>query len=550
MKLDEGSSSEVSTTFLKWLANACIEQEVRPKGLKFKRVKLQGSFVIDSLPSIPSFMNSYEEELSDIPKFCCFSSEAAWASQDSDTSGSVCNKSIQGPSRDSVHDHSIGKLIQSTNGRQNTHESEWLAIELLKSLTSPQSEKQKNVNAALSHVPRVRKLDATTLMWELLFSSKVEGTTSSDLVLNCIRSWSPHHIRLCRNWIRYSVDPGNPGINVERVAEFLLYCSREADEAIGDYNYYASIAVECLLREPYPVCIFWCRNSYPVGLSLGLLTGDIGDRAFQVIWTMAVEAISTHGLTRHTTGVKALLLHLYLQHPQLVNSASIETRHFLVNASDALNFWWTWRSSSDDRIQEMIDAFCSGNSRAAKMLSEWSRKHPLLVIRKSSYIVNALERDGRADFAKIDGRGTICGQDMVTPRVVTYLGRDAHINIRYWGCTYTESIWVTFLDILMSAPREVLFGNCVRLGLLDLACLYLKLIDVQVNLTSHERSKRLKAKFVEFCDSFRQYNSHSWVAWLACTIEAKEVRLVMLSCGMLSADQARDSLRSDDSKGV
>ena len=222
-----------------------------------------------------------------------------------------------------------------------------------------------------------------------------------------------------------------------------------------------------------------------------------------------------------------------------------KTRLLLMSSSEVhAGDWVSWRSSTDNQLEDMIDSLRSGQLRMAKGLSEFSRKHPLILLRKSPCVVRALELDAEISLKGYDEiRGTVHGRALSGPRDANFMGKRVMVTIRHWGYSYSEPVWVAFLDIITSAPREVLFGCGLSIGLLDILAVYLKLMSVQLPLITTDKSKRIKSKLFEVFDNFQRHNPKGWKKWLAMAIEKGEVRHLLMSCNFITPQQAIDSLK-------
>ena len=238
-----------------------------------------------------------------------------------------------------------------------------------------------------------------------------------------------------------------------------------------------------------------------------------------------------------------LLLRLYLNFPQWMDLGSSESRNVLMRASESFSSSWTnWLSSFDDHIDDLLQSVLTGETKSVKQLADLSRKQPLLIIRKLPIISAILSDDARA-YSPYNRKGFLVAENLSGKRDVTFHGKMSKINILHWGCSYTEPVWASFLDILSSMPPEVLFTCGVKAGLLELLTIYVQLLSVQLQLLSADKTLRLKTKLVEAFTAFKQINGGSWTEWLVADVGDSPMRYLLASCGFISRQEALDCIK-------
>ena len=128
-------------------------------------------------------------------------------------------------------------------------------------------------------------------------------------------------------------------------------------------------------------------------------------------------------------------------------------------------------------------------------------------------------------------------------------GVDVNVTVRHWGFSYSEPLWSALLDVVTSIPNELLFGTGLQLGVLDFFATYLKLLSVQLQLLSADKSKRLVEKLLEVFAAFQRANSSSWKRWLGTTMDGmgREVRHVLMNCNFITPQEAIESLKDVES---
>jgi hypothetical protein len=90
------------------------------------------------------------------------------------------------------------------------------------------------------------------------------------------------------------------------------------------------------------------------------------------------------------------------------------------------------------------------------------------------------------------------------------------------------------------------------MGLLDLLCVYLRLMFVQSQLRSNENNPRLKHKLSEFFAALKDSNSKGWEIWLGSRVSGLPslgaTRNILMSCDFISHQQAIDSVKKTSQK--
>ena len=98
-----------------------------------------------------------------------------------------------------------------------------------------------------------------------------------------------------------------------------------------------------------------------------------------------------------------------------------------------------------------------------------------------------------------------------------------------------------------SVPKEVLFGCGLKMGLLDLFGVYLRLMFVQSQLRTNEKTPRLKNKLSELFGALKSTSNKGWEDWLALSVAGLPslgtTRNVLMSCDFISHQQAIDSVK-------
>ena len=146
--------------------------------------------------------------------------------------------------------------------------------------------------------------------------------------------------------------------------------------------------------------------------------------------------------------------------------------------------------------------------------------------------------------ASSESRGVVHGRSLTGPLEAYLNGKVVQVKAKHWGYSYTEPLWNVILDIFMGIPKEVSFQCGLKLGFLDLLNMFLRLLSVQLYLLPPDATTKLKAKIAEVLKVFGQANTAGRQAWWASLIDGTEVRNMLVSCDLLSPEQAIESIRS------
>jgi hypothetical protein len=169
-----------------------------------------------------------------------------------------------------------------------------------------------------------------------------------------------------------------------------------------------------------------------------------------------------------------------------------------------------------------------------------------MLLRKLDAMADILEDDAVTRVASGVSRARLQADDIDGPATAMCNDKDMKIVIRHWGYSYTDPLWVSLIEILLSVPREVLFSCGMKMGLDGLLLVYVKLMYVQCQLQSREKSTRLKSRFTDLMAMFEK-DATAWDTWLATQVpgldSTKTVRSVLVRCSLISTDQAMENIR-------
>jgi hypothetical protein len=421
------------------------------------------------------------------------------------------------------------------------------------------------VTAILKWLPRLSRDGGTVEMWNVLFAGTREDLMAlflDELVLLCSQSWSLLHISSCTDWITGMELQTMKELSARRMADFLIKTSNLsspesqvfADTPLVDTNpdwgkseaQTASLTKICICAAEESAdreSLSDRRNSQPSSWLMMLeLLGGRGKKQLMYI-TETVLRFSADN-SNSLALLDGAILRLYLLHPSWMSLGSSPLRMALLRGSKAYaDTWVHWPSENDDQLNYAIDQVAGGEIRASRILAEFSRKHPLLILHKISQFLDLLEDDGNVKDSK-EKRGVVHGSNLSGPAQARFLGRPVLVHIKHWGYSFTEPLWLTVLEIFMGMHKEVLFQSGLSLGFLNVLNVYLRLLSVQLHLLSAGSTAKLKSRLSDVIKEFGEANPAGRRAWWATTMDGVEVRNVLVSCDLLSPQEAIESIRS------
>jgi hypothetical protein len=419
-------------------------------------------------------------------------------------------------------------------------------------------------------IPCLSRYFTAVDIWKHLFLTTSESEPSNAvnaLVAKCIASWTKEQASACAEWIVSEWNSNLQGFDLNRVTYLLVvtsgHSSSQIDDFGGNFSHFpkssewrnskeyvstaTNIALENSRQSSDSGLSCFTRNSLPVWLTLLLLLSKAGKLQSQTVVESILKASNEPNIdSSYQKKLEACLLRIYLQYPYWMDLGSSTVRNLLMKATE-IHFanWVFWRSSTDDILQEMINSVLIGELRVSRSVSEFSRRHPLLLLRRLPVITAALEHDAtyRCDDND-ESKGLVIGRSLSDPREAILDGKYTTVVMKHWGYNFTEPIWSAFLDICSSIPREVLFSCGVKVGLLEFLGLYVQLMSVQLQLVTANKASRLKGKMSECFKVFQQSNSIDWKRWLNSKVEEIEVRYLLISCAFITTQDAVDSINA------
>lgn len=569
--LDETSSG----SFVQWLQKECLTTPSSPKKRSPKILKTGKAKAPVSVPDFSAVLSSLGGP-SDVVNSESIGPAVHVSDLDSLLSSRECTTEVSGDilvnltatfSRESPQElHDVLEKYSAKDDKDRSPPTAQVTTHLARQIEELGSKPRWAVTALLRWVPLLSKEVATPDLWCIVFAKQDDllSLFLDELILLCIQWWSRTHIQKCTAWIKSMTLGQMKNMSARRFSDFLVKTSKLAPPELevfsetsllntnpewGTSEAHAAAlvkvcieaAVEFSEKEPG----FDGRNSPPSWLILLEMLGNRGKKQLAYLTDTLLRFQIENSESICLPLLDVAILRLYLLLPTWMNVGSSPVRMALLRASEAYaSSWVTWRSSLDDILDEAIENVFSGEPRASLVLSEHARKHPLLILRKTANFIAALEEDAGVKDVASESRGIVQGRNIAGPAEAFYQGKAIKVHVIHWGYSYTESLWNVVLDIFMGIPKEVIFQCGLKLGFLELLNIFLKLLSVQLHLLTGDATNKLKSKLAEVLKVFGQVNSVGYRAWWGTLIDGYEVRNSLVSCDLLSPQEAIESIRA------
>lgn len=581
----ETLSKDVSFTFIGWLSEECRPPEKQRKGRPLKKSlkardvdgiasklsdaesllanftdfvdiadqtldcsdsdvslsKFKTPSPIDSPPPVPESDAGYELFIRDCCSRCDSDSLELWIEAD------LFSERVLAPTK-----------RRKTEDVMNETSKCAVALALLECSLSTPSLNPEWIRAVERWVPLLSASEANPAFWKILFSQHESELNTGCMVAACACTWCPFTAIACRDWI---LSHGEwKSLDLQSLTTFLVHTSGQGATHAPSFQregmpvstcFQSKESVDGVVSLAFE-CATSCgddiarRNSLPGWLQLLLLVAQGGKvQANQMIHYLLrkVEDSEQEGIRMV---IAKAILRVYCYFPSRVSLVNPRLRMLLVDASKSVD-WRTWRTPIDETLNDMLAGLkLSPTQRLVHGLVDVSKSYPLMLLRKLDAMADILEDDAVNRVASGVSRVRFQADDIDGPATAICNDKEVKVVIRHWGYSYTDPLWVSFIEILLSVPREVLFSCGLKMGLDVLLLVYVKLLYVQCHLQSREKSTRLKSRFADLMAIFEK-DASAWDTWLATLVpgldSTKTVRSVLVRCSVISTDQAMDNIR-------
>jgi hypothetical protein len=371
------------------------------------------------------------------------------------------------------------KRRRMDNGGKKANASQTESLEIATVLLQGYSKLKRKPDALTTCVliwtPLFSRTMGSPEFWSLIFgaNNNIPPSRLSALATRCSSCWSPDHVINCRDWIisRPDFSVLNLKISVRFIIETSTQPSVDNESFSGiaatredlkwgmTEDFVAKVTTLALMhlektdsstKGHLSVCE---RKGYPDSLALILMLGRCGRKQMQFVCQSIVKRMETSAPDLRSV-LLCVILRLYASFPASMNLGVAVLRSFLKEAVEKYsNEWLLWSSPLDDQFQDLIDSITenSGPPKLIQALSESSKKHPLLLLRKLDVFEKILELDAIAETEtpQLKNRGVVFGKSLDGPRAAKMDKKVIlNVHIRHWGFNYTEGIWLGFLEVI------------------------------------------------------------------------------------------------------
>ena len=582
----ESLSSNVSLTFLNWLSEECKPPE-NPKKIKLKKARRSTeSFKLSEATSILSLKSGDEDE------------------EDTDSSDDI--ESIErigfkmGSQREKVsiehvNNENIESFVKTCHGRSEINTMELLMERRFfvpGSVTEKRRKKRKRPNTTSEKgsidrlelssaimitqdsnlewkrarsvwIPAITKSEGSPIFWTQLFSQEMENGDVDSLLPQCILGWSTKHITSCKVWIFSLKDEQLTELCMPKVVEFLLVsCGQAATQTRNFRNNAVTMggwmsnkaSVDDIARIVFAAAKSSDvqvdnRNHLPCWIQLILLVSQAGKhQANHLVITLLTLLDKDKANEDLRMRVAVAVLRVYASFPYFVNLGNAKLRSVLLTASNSAD-WIPWRTPIDAPIGNILEALKSNHSqRLVQGLVDYAKSHPLILLRRLDLMAAVLKEDaGNTQPLRSAGRVRVYGESFSGAATALINGSKMKVIIRHWGYSYSDPLWVSLIEVLLSVPREVLFTCGLGMGLENFLGVYAKMLYIQSQLQNRDKTARLKSRFSDLLKIFEKHEG--WNGWLSSKLDGLEslgsMRNVLVSVSLISTDQAMANIRSN-----
>lgn len=449
------------------------------------------------------------------------------------------------------HEISTRASPEGVDGNKNVPRNKMLVCILLLQVLFERSHDDRFAKIVLKWVPTLSESRGTPVLWALVFSSHPRSQATADALRHgCALLWCKAHVLECQQWILSN----HHDLCVSSILRFLIATSGQP-----------SVHVQPFLSSTTRVEDFWgaSESGLTAGVTIALqgaqkTKGDqylnapinlpdwlvllmLLARADKVsmnrVCEMLLRAMEEDELR---ASLRSAILRLYASFPLAMKLGDSRLRAVLVEGVKSVP-WLDWRCALDAQLEDMLFSVKS-TPRMVQALMDMARSHPLLVLRKMPTMVRLLEDDGCRHSSS---RGRTYGENLLGSMEANLLGKSVKVTVRHWGYSFSESLWLSLLDILKSIPREVLFSCGAYMGLGDFLGVYAKLLFIQCQLQSNP--SRVKSKFADVLDEFKLSDFKGWESWLALKqpelLSLGSTRNILISCSLITPELSQNKVQ-------
>ncbi|GAX12642.1 hypothetical protein FisN_13Lh110 [Fistulifera solaris] len=465
------NSTEVSTTFIKWLSQTYLGDEAKSKGKeKNSSVKVRSPLVFSSKMAT----SELDDTLDVVLPFQVKKESNKWIVMDQKVQKIAVQSTVVSISKGVEQgDVNVVNAILASMLDKSQSEMCDCATELVRCVYKEKQVKENNLSLLLKWVPLLTKAKGTPELWKAVFSLSVSEKVSSSLVIKATESWTSSHQSECMDWICKEMAVANDAaVHIVNVVRFLIntipvpFGSPAQMTSPPNQRTFDAQAIEGMIN----IALFCLKCAASIhdshaalGFDFGLWVSSLGKSPFESVTRNVIAEIKADTDLILKPVFSSFFLRLYLKHSLWLDLNPERTRRLLMKASELFQEQFSeWVSSLDDKINEVIESISSGQFRSIKILNDMARRHPLIVLRRGKDFALLLEHDASNTERDNGTRGMVHGEGFDYPLEAHYMNTNVFVIVRHWGYSYTESVWAAFLDIISSVPKDVLFGGEVE----------------------------------------------------------------------------------------
>lgn len=371
--------------------------------------------------------------------------------------------------------------------------------------------------------------------WQVLFDrgknmDRHQSQFFQLLLSRCLATWSNQHIVTCQRWILYEIKQGNCSnyLCEPMMKCFLHHAGSEMPSMIqngSNKNCLSEVLGPRELSEHATQLalygaqewfkenesISWERTREPTWLLMLMQISSIDKKHFDLVTCIISSKLPSESWEGKL--LPGVLLRLYASSPSSMNLSGSQIRDLLVVTSSKMpKQWLEWVTPMDTQFVATISNLSTQTMhKHHQLIFDLSKKHPLIAMKHLNTIALVLGTD-----AKISRQQNVIFNDPrqidQTQLIAKLETKEMNVKLVHWGMQYTEALWITILELILSLPETIVFKCGWQMGLHKIVNMYAELIYIQADL-GHD-TQRLGKKFSLLVQSFQKTDKEACDLWL------------------------------------
>lgn len=234
-----------------------------------------------------------------------------------------------------------------------------------------------------------------------------------------------------------------------------------------------------------------------------------------------------------------ILLHIYAINPKKMNSEVRKIHDNLTTAVAGLHtFWKTFSTPLDDQIKYSIHLMDMQSFQTqTQIVQDFVKRFPFIAVKHILDLKNVLNRDATLRPQLNTEKGRQCIDYPFLYATSESSSTTLTVSVIHWGASFSEPLWISILDVLLSFPNELLFNTGLLFGLQEVLYIYIKLFKTQMDIQhGHEESNKLlqlRNKFIVILDRYKCVNKNSLNEWIKSTCGDCKIGTVLVDIGCI-----------------